>query len=126
MIRQLSEPGCRYSDIMKRIALILTLLLAALDTGAVWAQHRQGGGGPDGGGGGRKVEERRAQRVEERQQRREQRQPAPAAPDARQGNQQAAPQGGQPGAQRMSPDERRQLREQIRNHGRDNYDPAKR
>ena len=112
MIRQLLQLDCRYTLIMKRTALIIVLLFAALDTGAVWAQDR-----PGGGGGGRHVEERRAQ------------QPAPRN-DGNRGNQQVTPpagqQVGQGGGQRMSPEERRQLREQIRNHGRENYTPAKR
>ena len=122
MIRQLLQPGCRYSDIMKRTALTIALLLAALlDQSAVWAQHRPNGGG----GQGRNVEARRAQP-----------QQAPRNdPNANRSNQQANQQNNQqnnhqssrPDGQRMSPEERRQLRDQVRDHGRDIYrDPGKR
>ena len=122
MIRQLLQPGCRYSDIMKRTALTIALLLAALlDQSAVWAQHRPNGGG----GQGRNVEARRAQP-----------QQAPRYdPNANRGYQQANQQNIQqnnqqnnrPDGQRMSPEERRQLRDQVRDHGRDIYrDPGKR
>ena len=126
MIRQLLQPGCRYTFIMKRTALTIALLLAALlDQSAVWAQHRPNGGG----GQGRNVEARRAQP-----------QQAPRNdPNANRGNQQANQQNiqqnnqqtnqqnSQPGGQRMSPQERRQLRDQVRDHGRDIYrDPGKR
>ena len=122
MIRQLLQPGCRYSDIMKRTVLTIALLLAALlDQSAVWAQHRPNGGG----GQGRNVEARRAQP-----------QQAPRNdPNANRGNQQNIQQNNQqnnqqnsrPDGQRMSPEERRQLRDQVRDHGRDIYrDPGKR
>ena len=122
MIRQLLQPGCRYSDIMKRTVLTIALLLAALlDQSAVWAQHRPNGGG----GQGRNVEARRAQP-----------QQAPRNdPNANRSNQQANQQNNQqnnqqssrPDGQRMSPEERRQLRDQVRDHGRDIYrDPGKR
>ena len=130
MIRQLLQPGCRYSDIMKRTVLTIALLLAALlDQSAVWAQHRPNGGS----GQGRNVEARHAQP-----------QQAPRNdPNANRGNQQAnqqniqqnnqqnnqqnSQQNSQLGGQRMSPEERRQLRDQVRDHGRDIYrDPGKR
>ena len=122
MIRQLLQPGCRYSDIMKRTVLTIALLLTALlDQSAVWAQHRPNGGG----GQGRNVEARRAQP-----------QQAPRNdPNANRSNQQANQQNIQqnnqqssrPDGQRMSPEERRQLRDQVRDHGRDIYrDPGKR
>ena len=126
MIRQLLQPGCRYSGIMKRTALTIALLLAALlDQSAVWAQHRPNGGC----GQGRNIEARRAQ---------PQQAPRNDA-NANRGNQQANQQNiqpnnqqnnqqnSQPGGQRMSPQERRQLRDQVRDHGRDIYrDPGKR
>ena len=118
MIRQLLQPGCRYTFIMKRTALTIALLLTALlDQSAVWAQHRPNGGG----GQGRNIESRRAQP-----------QQAPRNdPNANRGNQQNnqqnSQQNSQPGGQRMSPEERRQLRDQVRDHGRDIYrDPGKR
>ena len=120
---------------MKRSAfLIAALLLTTLfEHGAVWAQQRPNGpggggqsGGQNGGGGqGRHIEDRRAQRQEMRRENIERRQ-EPAAQRNEQRNEprndpntNRAPEGGN--QQRMSPDERRQLREQVRNHGRDIY-----
>ena len=126
MIRQLLQPGCRYSDIMKRTALTIALLLAALlDQSAVWAQHRPNGGG----GQGRNVEARRAQPQQAprndananrgNQQANQQ--------NIQQNNQQNNQQNSRTDGQRMSPEERRQLRDQVRDHGRDIYrDPGKR
>ena len=112
---------------MKRSAfLIAALLLTTLfEHGAVWAQQRPngpGGGGQNGGGGqGRHIEDRRAQRQEMRRENIERRQePAAQRNEPRNDpNTNRAPEGGN--QQRMSPDERRQLREQVRNHGRDIY-----
>ena len=116
---------------MKRSAfLIAALLLTTLfEHGAVWAQQRPNGpggggqsGGQNGGGGqGRHFEDRRAQRQEMRRENIERRQePAAQRNEPRNDpNTHRAPEGGN--QQRMSPDERRQLREQVRNHGRDIY-----
>lgn len=111
------------TQIVCRTACRTAYMILLAVSQAAWAQPHQGGpAGQGGAGGGRNVEERRAERQQQRREQFERSQPS----GGQQGDQQTNQQGGQQG-QRMSPDERRALREQIRNHGRDIYrDPAKR
>ncbi len=100
---------------MKRLATIIALTVLAAAQ-AVWAQPRPGGPG-GGSGGDANADERRAERQPYRRDQMERRgqQGERGQPD------------GQSGRQRMTPEERRALRDQVRDHGRDIYrDPAKR
>ena len=100
---------------MKRLAIIIALTVVAAAQ-AVSAQLRPGGPG-GGSGGGANADEQRAERQPYRRDQMERR--------GQQGER-GAP-GSAPGGQRMTPEERRALRDQVRDHGRDIYrDPAKR
>ena len=102
---------------MKRLAIIIALTVLAAAQ-AAWAQPRPGGGGGPGGGN---LDERRAERQPHRRDQIERR-----GQQGERGQPGASP-GGPHGGQRMTPDERRALRDQVRDHGRDIYrDPAKR
>lgn len=100
---------------MKRIATLIVLgFLAASQV--VWAQPRPGG---QSGGGGRNFQDRRAERQDQRREQFDRRPP--------QGDHNDRAGRNEPGGQRMSPEERRALRDQVRDHGRDIYrDPPKR
>ena len=112
---------------MKRLASIIALICLATAQ-AVWAQPRFGAQG--GGNNGRHIEERRGQRQEQRREQFDRRQQQQQQQQQQQGNRNERAERNErnePGNQRMSPDERRALRDQIRDHGRDIYrDPAKR
>lgn len=100
---------------MKRLSSLI-FLGALIAAQAVWAQPRPGG---QGGGGERNFQERRAERQEPRREQFDRRPP--------QGDRNERAERSDRGGQRMTPEERRALRDQVRDHGRDIYrDPPKR
>jgi hypothetical protein len=110
---------------MKRLATLIALICLTTAQ-AAWAQPRYGVQG-NGGGMGRGIEERRSQRQEPRREQFDRRQQQVGRQDQRNEQRSERNEPTDRGNQRMSPDERRALREQIRDNGREIYrDPARR